>query len=142
MTKNETQVRAIIDARIKAIRDKDRSAAIESSADDVVVYNALPPLQFIGIETEREQVTGWMGAYEGPIGYEIRDLRIVADTAAAFSHFLYRVSGTLTDGLSVDMWVRATLGFRKFDDVWRVVHEHHSVPFDPATGEALTELAP
>ena len=29
----------------------------------------------------------------------------------------------------MDLWVRTTLGFRKADGRWRVVHEHVSVPF-------------
>jgi ketosteroid isomerase-like protein len=28
-----------------------------------------------------------------------------------------------------DLWFRSTLGLRKSDGVWRIVHEHTSTPF-------------
>ena len=37
--------------------------------------------------------------------------------------------GTKTDGTQVDLWVRATVGYRKHEGRWTVVHEHVSVPF-------------
>ncbi len=40
------------------------------------------------------------------------------------------------------MWVRATLGCRRIDGRWLITHDHESVPFDPASGQALTDLAP
>ena len=40
------------------------------------------------------------------------------------------------------MWVRAALGWRRIDDDWVIVHDHESVPFDPESSRALTDLAP
>ena len=65
-----------------------------------------------------------------------------ADGDLGFCSFLYRVSGTLAAGDEVDMWVRATLCCRRIDGRWLIVHDHESVPFDPAGGQALTSLAP
>lgn len=80
--------------------------------------------------------------YQGPIGYEIRDLNITTSDTVAFCHYLYRVSGMTTDGGKVDMWVRATVCYRKIDGEWRVTHEHGSVPFDPESGKASLDLKP
>ena len=56
------------------------------------------------------------------------------DTAAAgddvaFSTSLNRMRATSTSGKQIDLWTRATIGFRKIDGRWLVVHEHVSVPF-------------
>lgn len=80
--------------------------------------------------------------YEGPIGYEIRDLSITSGNDVAFCHYLYRASGTRTDGAKVDMWVRATVCYRKINGTWMVTHEHQSVPFDPKSGKASLDLKP
>jgi hypothetical protein len=40
------------------------------------------------------------------------------------------------------MWVRATLGLVRRDGTWVIFHDHESSPFDPETGQALTDLAP
>jgi ketosteroid isomerase-like protein len=67
--------------------------------------------------------------FEGPIGFEIRDLAITTGDDVAFSHSLNRISGKRTDGQTTDVWVRSTVCFRKVDGEWMVVHEHASVPF-------------
>ena len=79
---------------------------------------------------------------QGPIGCEIRDLSITTGGTVAFSHSLYRFSGTKTDGGEIDMWVRATVGFLKIDGKWMVTHEHSSVPFDAESGMASLDLKP
>jgi hypothetical protein len=36
---------------------------------------------------------------------------------------------TTAQGEKVDLWFRATLGFRKIDGRWKITNEHSSVPF-------------
>ena len=67
---------------------------------------------------------------EDPIGYDLRDLVIVTDDTVAFSHALHHYSGKTRAG-ALDMWMRATTGYRKSDDVWRVTPSiglPHSIP--------------
>ncbi len=48
----------------------------------------------------------------------------------------------LKGGGKVDMWVRATVCFRKTAGEWTVTHEHDSVPFDVESGKASLDLKP
>lgn len=41
-----------------------------------------------------------------------------------------------------DGYKGATLGCRRIDGRWLIVHDHESVPFDPASGQALIDLEP
>lgn len=138
----EDRVRALIERRARAIREGDVDAATADHAPDVRLFDALPPLRYVGRDTARGRTEAWLSAYEGPIGYEIRDLEVAADGGVAFGHYLYRVTGTMKDGGEVDMWVRATIGLRRMDGDWKVTHEHHSVPFDAETGGAALDLEP
>jgi ketosteroid isomerase-like protein len=56
-------------------------------------------------------------------------LSITSGDDVAFCHSLNRIHGTRTDGERTDVWVRATVGFRKMDGMWTITHEHYSVPF-------------
>ena len=47
----------------------------------------------------------------------------------AFTTSLNHISGKRTSGETSDIWVRATVCFRKVAGAWKVVHEHVSVPF-------------
>lgn len=89
-----------------------------------------------------EKTQSWFDSYAGDICYEVRDLHIAADGEVGFCSFVYHVSGTLVAGDEVDMWVRATLGCRRINGRWLITHDHESVPFDPASGQALTNLNP
>ena len=90
----------------------------------------------------RQRAEAWFSAFQGSIGYELRDLSITTGGDVAFCHYLYRVSGTQTTGANVDMWVRATVCYRKLEGIWMVVHEHTSVPFNPASGKPSLALKP
>jgi len=60
----------------------------------------------------------------------------------AFCHSLNRISGKRTNGEESDVWVRATVCYRKIDGKWMIVHEHFSVPFDMETLKASLDLKP
>jgi ketosteroid isomerase-like protein len=84
----------------------------------------------------------WFSTFQGPINYEIRDLRISAGGGVGFSHGLNHVSAIRKDGNRLDMWWRSTVGFQKIDGRWQITHEHNSVPFNVANGKASLDLKP
>ncbi len=139
---DEAQLRALIDDRVEAVRGKDINLLMSHHAPDVLMFDALNPLQYLGSDKVRERAEEWFSWYQGPIGYEIRDLNITAGEGVAFCHYLYRVSGTMTNGKGVEMWVRSTICFHKIDGKWMVTHEHSSVPFDAESGKASVDLKP
>jgi uncharacterized protein (TIGR02246 family) len=141
-TTNVDQIRTLIEDRVQAIDDKDIEALMAKVAPGVVSFDALPPLQRIGPEAIRTRLREWFGGYDGPIGYEVRDVRITAGDDIAFAHFLYHVTGRMTNGNEVDMWVRTTMGLQKTDGAWVISHEHNSVPFDAESGKASLDLTP
>jgi uncharacterized protein (TIGR02246 family) len=141
-TADEARIRELIEERVRAIRAKDIDALMSSHAPDVVMFDALDPLQYVGAEAVGERAGQWLSWYRGPVGYEVRDLSVTAGDGAAFCHYLYRVTGTMTNGREVDMWVRSTVCFRKADGAWVVAHEHTSVPFNAESGKASVELKP
>lgn len=139
---DEAQIRALIEDRVKAVRARDINGLMSNHAPDILSFDVVNPLQYSGSDTVRERAQEWFALYQGPIGYEIRDLSITTGNEVAFCHYLYRVSGTRRDGGKVDMWVRATVCYRKIDGTWMITHEHDSVPFDPESGRASLDLKP
>jgi uncharacterized protein (TIGR02246 family) len=138
----EAQIRALIDDQAEAIRAKDVDRSLSHHAPDVLLFDVVNPLRYVGVDAVRKRLVAWFSSLRGPIGYELRDLSISAGDDVAYSHSLNRVSATTTEGRKLDMWWRATVGYRKIDGAWRVTHEHASVPFDPASGQAALGLQP
>jgi len=139
---SESALRAIVDERVAAVAAKDPKPLAARQHPDIVAFNVLPPLHSRGNAAVEDATRAWFDAYASDIGYEVRDLTVTVDGDVGFCSFLYHVTGTLKAGGDVDMWVRATLGCRRIDGQWLIVHDHESVPFDAATGQALISLEP
>lgn len=139
---DEEQIRALLAEQIQAVRAKDAAGATSVVAPDVLLFDVVNPLRNVGADKARQRIDEWFSSFEGPIGYQLRDLHIVAGSDVAFCHSLNQVDGTKTDGNQIQMWWRATVCFRKIDGKWTITHEHSSVPFDPATGQASLDLKP
>jgi PhnB protein len=126
----EAAIVAVIEDRAAAISAKDAVRAIAHAPPYAVAFDIAPPLQQPGEAARRQQyLDAWFATWEGPIGYELRDLEVAASGDVAFSHGFVRIHGTKTDGERVDVWMRETLGLRNLAGAWKVVHEHSSVPF-------------
>ena len=138
----ESEIIDLIEKRAAATRAKDVDAAIAPFADDVRTFDVVNPLERVGVAGVRPRTAEWFSGFDGPIGYELEDLRVAVGDDVGFAHCLYRVSGSLASGEELGMWNRATFCFRRIDGAWRIVHEHDSVPFDPVTGMASTDLRP
>ena len=138
----EREIHAIMDNLANAIRAKDVDALMAHYAPDVLTFDLLPPLQYQGADAIRKRVSEWFSSFQGPIGLEMRNLNITAGDDVAFCSSLNGSTGTNKDGTKIEMWWRATNGFRKIGGKWIVTHGHSSEPFDSKSGKALLELKP
>lgn len=138
----EQELRDLVAERVAAVRAKDTAPLAARQAEDVVEFDVLPPLRSVGTEALVEKIQAWFDGYATDIDYSVHELTVAADGDLGCCWFVYHVGGTLASGDEVDMWVRATLCCRRINGEWHVIHDHESVPFDPATGKALIDLAP
>ena len=137
----ETLIRQRVEDLVKAIRAKDVDAVTSLYARDLVSFDLTPPLRYVGAHGKRR---AWQEAFailSGPVDYEVRDLRVTTNGELAFVHSLNHMNATLASG-HIDMWLRWTACFRRIDGVWLIVHDHVSVPADPAHGKAVVNLRP
>lgn len=139
---SEAEISALIEDNVKAVRAKDVDRATSDYAPDVRLFDLINPLQSIGSDALRKRLEEWFSSFQGPIGYEMRDLNITTGDDVAFCHSLNQVKGTKTDGQEIEMWWRATVCYRKIDGKWLVTHGHSSVPFDMESGKASLTLKP
>ena len=138
---DEAEIRRILDDWRAALHAKDAEALAAHAAQDILSFDLAPPLATRGPDVAGTR--SWLATWEGPIDLQAHDVDIQADGGVAFSTSLNRLRGTKTDGTRVDLWVRATVGYRKVDSRWTVVHEHVSVPFYmDGSGRAALDLKP
>jgi uncharacterized protein (TIGR02246 family) len=140
-TGEDAPIRERMDALAHALRAKDITALMAQYAPDNVTFDLRPPLQ-VGADAYRKNFEAWFASTQGPIDYELRDVRIAMRDDVAFCHYLSHVKSTRTTGESADYWVRVTSGFQKLNGQWLVTHEHVSVPMKMETLQAAFDLQP
>jgi uncharacterized protein (TIGR02246 family) len=122
---------------------KDLDALMAPIADDVVSFEHEPPLQYVGIHAVREVCKAGLDASgDGTVTWIVPDMTILVDGDLAVAWGLNRIEMKPADAPAVETWSRGTRIFQRRDGAWRLTHQHLSYPFDPATGEARTDLRP
>ena len=140
---DEADIRQRLDKRTNALRAMDLESVMSIYAPDIVAFDIVPPLQYLGAQAKRKPWRDVFAMYQPPLAYEIRDLAIVVGDDVAFSHCFNRISGTLKNGQRTSgFWARWTACFRKIDGNWLIAHEQVSVPVDFESGTALLDLVP
>ena len=137
-----TEIPALYENQFDAIRTKDLDRLMSIYSPDIVYYDVVPPLRFVGSHALRERFAHWFAGFRGTIGMDLRDLHVTTSGDLAVVHFLSRSRGTLTNGREVGSWVRGTSCCQRTQGRWLVTHEHISLPVDPATGRPATDLTP
>lgn len=130
--KTASSIEAVLHQRLEgiaqSIREKDADQLVTFYAPDVVAFDVQPPLDTRGVAEYRKNFERWFASFEGPISFELKNLRVVPGEFTAFSHYLALVVGAIADGQKIGYWVRGTTCFERRDGQWLVSHEHISMP--------------
>jgi ketosteroid isomerase-like protein len=138
----EALIRQRVQDLVKALRAKNIDGIISIYAPNMVSFDIVPPLRYVGADHKRRAWQEVFAVFTGPFAYEVRDLNVTTHGDLAFVHSLNHVNGTRASGRMTDLWLRWTVCFRRIDDVWLVVHDHVSVPADLEHGRAALNLTP
>jgi len=92
------------------------------------MFDVPPPIQSIGIEAYKKTWDVFFAWSKDPCVFEIVEMNITAGQDVAFATAMMRCSGTETNGEQIELDFRLTIGLRKIDGRWIVMHEHHSIP--------------
>jgi ketosteroid isomerase-like protein len=139
---DEIAIKRLIEGYVEAFRTKDIDGIMSMYAPEVVTFDVVPPLQYVGADAMRKRWEEAFSSLPGPIGYEMADLSITVGEDMAFTHSFNRTSATLPTGQKIGVWVRWTGCFRKIVGKWLLVHDQISVPVDLQTGRAVLDLKP
>jgi uncharacterized protein (TIGR02246 family) len=142
MPSTESEIRALLDLRSEAMRAKDLERLMSLYSPDVIYFDVVPPLQYVGSAALRARFSQWFDGFEGPIGQELHDVNIAVSGDTAVASMLIRSVVTPNKGLEVERWLRTTDGCRRSNNTWLITHEHVSLPVDLVSGTIATNLTP
>ncbi|HEY3741061.1 MAG TPA: nuclear transport factor 2 family protein [Bryobacteraceae bacterium] len=125
--RDEDELRALIARWSKAVRDQDIAAIRADHDPDMLMFDVPPPFLSRGLDAYMSTWDGFFAMQAKPVQFDFRDVEVTAGTDVAFATAI----GTccdLSSGAPVNLDFRLTMGFRKIDGKWRIMHEHHSIP--------------
>lgn len=135
---DEKAIRALNERFAAAVKERDigKIMSVYVTDDSLLVFDAIPPRQYVGAAAYRKDFEEFLGLFPGPIKFAASDLGIKAAGTLAFSHRIDTWNLTDKKGKPVTLVFRVTDVYQKINGRWRIVHEHVSWPVDPITGKA------
>jgi uncharacterized protein (TIGR02246 family) len=124
---DEQQIRTLIQAWARAAHAGDLDTVLADHAPDIVMFDVPPPYEGVrGLDAYR---ASWLPFFDwqasGAI-FDLESLDVVAGLDTAFAYGLLRCGTPADLARDPQQRLRLTIGLRKIDGRWVVVHEHHS----------------
>jgi ketosteroid isomerase-like protein len=92
------------------------------------MFDVPPPLYCRGLDAYMETWQLFYKSQVRPVAFDFDDVEITASQDVGFVTAIGRCVYIATGGDPTKLQFRLTMGLRKQDGRWWIVHEHHSVP--------------
>src|SRR5215510_5975691 len=127
-TTDEALIRELVEDWARAVRAKDLKGILANHSPEILMFDVPPPFQSKGIDAYRKTWDLFFSWAHDPAVFDIEEMRVTAGSDVAFVPAAMRCAGREAGGEDVELDFRLTIGLRKIDGQWVIVHEHHSVP--------------
>ena len=127
-SQDETTIRNVVESWAAAVRRRDFDGILQNHSSDIVMFDVPPPFQSMGIEAYKKTWDLFFSCAKDPIVFDITAMTITAGSDVAFVVAAMHCTESGADGERQRLDFRLTIGLRKIDGRWTVLHEHHSLP--------------
>jgi uncharacterized protein (TIGR02246 family) len=125
---DEVEIRALIERWAKAVREQDRAAIRADHDPGILMFDVPPPFLSRGLDAYMATWEMFFSSVEKPVAFDFHDVQVTCGQDVAFATAVGRCVNIEKNGEREPLEFRLTMGLRKIDGRWRVMHEHHSLP--------------
>jgi uncharacterized protein (TIGR02246 family) len=125
--RDEEEIRALIAQWSRAVRDQDLTGIRAHHDAEILMFDVPLPFVSRGLDAYMATWDMFFKWQAKPVQFDLHDIAITAGEDVAFATAIGQCCD-LSSGEPVNLEFRLTMGFRKFDGRWRIMHEHHSLP--------------
>lgn len=134
-------IQCLLDGWLEAVKAADLDAITGHYSDDVLAFDAVAQLQFVGRQAYAKHWRTCLDFCQQSV-FERHQLAVEQGGDVAFGHYLAYCGGKDEQGVEKASWVRVSFGLRRTAGEWKIVHEHFSIPFDMHSGQLLFDAKP
>ncbi len=127
-SKDDTNIHKLIESWIRAIRTENLDGILANHSSDILMFDLPGPVQSKGIDAYKRSWLPFLDWIRNGGGFDLSEVTVTAGDDVAFATALIHCRGTDANGKGVVTEGRLTIGLRKIDGQWIVMHEHHSEP--------------
>ena len=125
---DEAAIGALIQRWSQAVRDGDRAGIRADHDEDILMFDVPPPFAARGLDAYMDTWEQFLAHSGEPAAFAFRDVQVTCGQDVAFATATGSCKTLGANGALEPLEFRLTMGLRKIDGRWRVMHEHHSVP--------------
>jgi uncharacterized protein (TIGR02246 family) len=127
-SQDEAEIHALIERWASAVREQDRAAIRRDHDLDMLMFDVPPPLVSRGLDAYMASWDTFFTWAEKPVAFDFHDVKVTCGVDVAFATALGKCAGVDPDRKREALEFRLTMGLRKIEGRWCVMHEHHSLP--------------
>lgn len=127
---DDQEVRAVHDAFGEGTRAADLEALMSRIADDIVSYEQVPPMEYVGVDAVRAVCASGLKTASHGVDLDTPDLTVHVGGDLAVTWGIDRVRVRQEDGSLEELRNRGTRVFARRGGQWLMVHQHLSVPHE------------
>jgi uncharacterized protein (TIGR02246 family) len=127
-TQDEMDIRALIERWAKAVREENMAGIRADHDSEVLMFDVPAPFLSQGLDAYMKTWETFFSSAEKPVAFDFDDVKVTCGLDVAFATATGKCVTTDRHGKREKLKFRLTMGLRKMDGRWRVMHEHHSLP--------------
>jgi len=127
-SQDEMDIQALIERWAKAVREENRADIRADHDPGILMFDVPPPFLSRGLDDYMATWEKFFSSSERPVAFAFHDVQVTCCQDVAFATAVGRCVNIDTSGKREPLEFRLTMGLRKIDGRWRVMHEHHSLP--------------
>lgn len=129
-SQDEREIKALIERWSKAVREGDLAAIRADHDSEILMFDVPPPFLSRGLDDYMATWDEFFSCLGKPVAFNFHDVKVTAGENVAFVTAIGRCAGLDPNDKREAVEFRLTMGLRKIEGAWRIMHEHHSVPAD------------
>jgi ketosteroid isomerase-like protein len=127
-SQDEMDIHALIEKWAKAVREENLEGIRADHDTGILMFDVPPPFSSQGLDAYMATWGTFFSCAEKPVAFDFHDVKITAGKDVAFATATGRCVDVNPKGHREVLEFRLTMGLKKMDGRWRVMHEHHSLP--------------
>jgi uncharacterized protein (TIGR02246 family) len=121
-------IRTLIERWTHAVQQENLTAIRADHDPNILMFDVPPPFMSRGLDAYMATWQLFFSNVAKPVSFSFKDIEVTAGSDVAFATAKGSCINIDRAGKKEPLEFRLTMGLKKIEGKWRIMHEHHSLP--------------